>query len=119
MEAENLFLSAFQQLLKTKPESLSDSERKELEGLITSLPNDTKQLAEAIADWCASHPKINYALMQILAGAFTGENSREIAGTYPSPETKTEDEKNLRETLLNSLRQSSIPENPKPKTTKG
>ena len=32
MEAENKFLSAFQQLLNTQPESLKDSEQKELEG---------------------------------------------------------------------------------------
>ena len=51
MEAENKFLSAFQQLLNTQPESLKDSEQKELERLITSLPNDPTQLAEAIADW--------------------------------------------------------------------
>jgi hypothetical protein len=47
--------------------------------------------------------------MQILAD----EKFRGIAGTFSTSETKTEDEKNLRETLLNSLRQSSPPENPK------
>ena len=40
MEAKNKFLTAFQQLLKSKPKLLKDSERKELEGLITSLSND-------------------------------------------------------------------------------
>lgn len=115
MEAENQFLSAFQQLLNTQPELFKDSERRELEALIASLPNDTEQLADAIARWCASHSEINNVLMQILAG----EKVRGIVGTYPSPETKTEDEKNLRETLLNSLRQSSPPENPQPKTPKG
>ena len=112
MEAENKFLSAFQQLLNTQPESLKDSEQKELEGLINSLPNDTTQLAEAIADWCASHSKINHALKQILEGSFTSENSSGIAGTFSTPETQAEFEKNLRENLLNSLRQSSSPANP-------
>ena len=115
MEAENQFLTAFQQLLNTQPELLKDSERRELEALIASLPNDTEQLADAIAPWCASHSEINNALMQILAG----EKVRGIAGTYPSPETKSEDEKNLREELLNALRQSSPPDNPKSKTPKG
>ena len=115
MEAENKLLLAFQQLLNTQPELLKDSERRELEALIISLPNDTKQLADAIAPWCASHSEINNALMQILVG----EKVRGIAGTYPSPETKSEDEKNLREELLNALRQSSPPDNPKPKTSKG
>ncbi len=119
MEAENQFLSAFQQLLKTKPESLKDSERTELEGLITSLPNDPRQLAEAIADWSAAHSKINHALKQILEGSLTSENSREIAGNYPSPETQAEFEKNLRENLLNSLRQISSSVNPQPETANG
>ena len=115
MEAENQFLSVFQQLLNTQPKLFKDSERRELEALIASLPNDTEQLADTIAHWCAAHSEINHALMEILAG----EKVRGIAGTYPSPETKIEDEKNLRETLLNSLRQSSPPETPKPKTPKG
>ncbi len=115
MEAENKLLLAFQQLLNTQPELLKDSERMELEALITSLPNDTKQLADAIAPWCASHSEINNALMQILAG----EKVRGIAGTFPSPETKPEDDKNLKGEILNALRQSSPQENPKPKTPKG
>ncbi len=119
MEAENQFLSAFQQLLNTQPELFKDSERTELEALITSLPNDTEQLADAIARWCNSHSEINQALMQIMTGSFTSEGVRGIAGTFSTSETKTEDEKNLRETLLNSLRQSSPPDNPQPQTPKG
>ena len=112
MEAENKLLSAFQQLLNTQPELLKDSERRELETLITSLPNDTKQLADAIAPWCASHSEINNTLMELLASV----SSKGIAGTFSTRETK---EKNLRETLINALRQSSPSETPKPTTPKG
>ncbi len=115
MEAENKLLLAFQQLLNTQPELLKDSERKELEGLITSLPNEANQLADAIAPWCASHSEINNALMELLASV----SKRGIAGIFSTPETKTEDEKNLREELLNALRQSSPPDKPQPQTPKG
>ena len=105
MEAENQFLTAFQQLLNSKPKLLKDSERKELEGLITSLPDDTTELAEAIASWCTAHSEINHALMQILGGLFTTENRGEIAGMVSSSETQ--EGNNLKETLLESIRQSS------------
>ncbi|MDJ0712870.1 MAG: hypothetical protein QNJ54_01460 [Prochloraceae cyanobacterium] len=114
MEAENKLLLAFQQLLNIQPELIKDSERTELEALIISLPNDTKQLADAIARWCNSHSQINHALMEIMAS----EGSRGIAGTFSTPEIQLEDEKNLRSTLINALRQSSPPEKPKPPTPK-
>ena len=117
MEAKNKFLTAFQQLLKSKPKLLKDSERKELEGLITSLPNDATQLAEAIIPWCPSHSEINNALMQILSDS--SKNNRGIAGTFSTTDTQAKDEKNLRETLINALRQSSLPEKPKPRTPQG
>ncbi len=117
MEAENQFLSAFQQLLNTQPELFKDSERRELKALIASLPNDTEQLADAIARWCASHSEINNVLIQILSDS--SKNNRGIAGTFSTTDTQASDEKNLRETLINALRQSSTPENLKPKTPKG
>lgn len=117
MEAENQFLSAFQQLLNTQPELFNDSERRELEALIASLPNDTEQLADAIARWCNSHSIINNALMALIASQPTKEKGG--FGTFPDPNNKSEDDKNQQQTLLNALRKSSIPENPQPKTPKG
>ena len=117
MEAENQFLSAFQQLLNTQPELFKDSERRELEALIASLPNDIEQLADAIVRWVASHSEINNALMALIASQPSKE--RGGFGTFPDPNNKSEDDKNQQQTLLNALRKSSIPNNPKPKTPKG
>ena len=105
MEAENQFLTAFQQMLNTKPKLLKDSERKELEELIISLPNDATELAEAIASWCTAHSEINHALKQILGDLFTPENSGEITGMVSNSELQ--EENNLRGTLINNIRQSS------------
>ncbi|NEO73748.1 hypothetical protein [Moorena sp. SIO3H5] len=117
MELENQFLSALKQLLDTEPELFKDSERTELEALIASFPNDTKQLADAINLWCASHSDINNALMALIAS----KPIREMGpgGTFPTPETKAEDEKNLRETLINQIRKSSPPETERLNTSKG
>ncbi|AOY82460.1 hypothetical protein BJP36_23670 [Moorena producens JHB] len=118
MKAENyLFISAFEQLLDTQAELFKDSEKMELEALITSLPNDTKQLADAITRWCISHSDINNALMALIASKRIGELGP--GGTFPTDKTKAEDEKNLKETLINELRKSSPPETEKPNTPKG
>ncbi|NEP53334.1 MAG: hypothetical protein F6K65_32855 [Moorea sp. SIO3C2] len=110
-------LSAFKQLLDTQPELFKDSERTELEGLITSLPNDTEQLLDGITQWCASHSDIHNTLMALLASIKSAKKG--IGGTVPTPETKAEYEKNLKEELLNVLRKSSPPETEKPNTPKG
>ncbi|NEO41264.1 MAG: hypothetical protein F6J90_35035 [Moorea sp. SIOASIH] len=118
MKAENyLFLSAFKQLLDTQPELFKDSERTELEGLITSLASDTEQLVDDIARWCASHSEINNALMPLIDEKATVEKG--IGGTLPTPEAKAEYKKNSSEELLNALRKSSPPETQKPNTPKG
>ncbi|AOX01226.1 hypothetical protein BJP34_18865 [Moorena producens PAL-8-15-08-1] len=114
MALENQFLSAFKQLLDTQPELFKDSERTELEGLITSLPNDTEQLVDGITQWCASYSDIHNTLMPLLASKTIPEKGP--GGTVPTPETKAENEKNLKEELINALRQSSPPENPEPNT---
>ncbi|NEP35323.1 MULTISPECIES: hypothetical protein [unclassified Moorena] len=118
MKAENyLFLSAFKQLLDTKTELFKDSERTDLEELITSLPSDTEQLANGISRWCASHSDINNALIALLASKTIDKKG--IGGTFPTDETKAEEEKNLKETLINALRKSSTEETEKPKNPKG
>ncbi|NEP28317.1 hypothetical protein [Moorena sp. SIO3I6] len=114
MALENQFLSAFKELLDTETELFKDSERTELEGLITSFRNDTKQLADEITRWCASHSDINNALIALMARKLSDE--RPAGAAFPTSETKAEYEKNLTEELLNVLRQSSPPENPEPNT---
>ncbi|WP_424100116.1 hypothetical protein [Moorena producens] len=116
MALENQFLSAFKQLLDTEPELFKDSERTELEGLITSLPSDTEQLVDGIARWCASHSDIDNSLRSLIKDKppFRGAGS-----AFPTSEAKAEYEKNYREELINVLRQSTPPETEKPKNPKG
>ncbi len=115
MQAEYQILSAFQQLLNAQPDLFADSDRTELEELMTASPNETDRLAEAIGRWCTSRSNINNALMALISDPST--NNRGIGGTFPDAQTREEYEKNLRDTLLNSLRQSSPPESPKPPKT--
>ncbi|OLT60502.1 hypothetical protein [Moorena bouillonii] len=116
MALENQFLSALKQLLETEPELFKDSERTKLEGLITSLPSDTKQLVDGIARWCASHSDIDNSLKSLIKDKppFRGAGS-----AFPTPEAKAEYEKNSKEELLNAIRKSSPPETKKPNTPKG
>ncbi|NET83796.1 MAG: hypothetical protein F6J94_18280 [Moorea sp. SIO1F2] len=117
MALENQFLYALKELMDTEPELFKDSERTEIEGLITSFRNDTKKLADAITRWCASHSDINNALMALMARKPSHE--RPAGGKLPTPETKAEHEKNLIEELSNATRQSTPLETEKPKNPKG
>ncbi|NEO21848.1 hypothetical protein [Moorena sp. SIO4A5] len=114
MKINNKFLSAFKKLLDTQLELFKDSERTELEALITSLPSDTEQLADGIARWCASHSDINNTLMPIIDEKTIAEKG--IGGTVPTPETEAENDNNVKEVLLNAIRQSTPTETEKPNT---
>ncbi|NEP48651.1 MAG: hypothetical protein F6K65_07365 [Moorea sp. SIO3C2] len=116
MEITNKFLSAFKQLLDTQLELFKDSERTELEGLITSLPNDTEQLADGIARWSASHSEIDNTLRALIKDK---PPFRGAGGKFPTPEAKTEYKNDVKEELLNALRKSSTEETEKPNTPKG
>jgi len=115
MKINNKFLSAFKKLLDTQPELFKDSERTELEVLITSLPNDTEQLADGIARWCVCNSEINNTLMRLLGSKPIADKG--IGGKFPTAEAKADYEKNdVKEELLNAIRQSSPPETEKPNT---
>ena len=114
MKNNNKFLSVFKKLLETQPELFKDSERTELEALITSLPNDTEKLVDRITQWCASHSDIHNTLMPLIASITSAEKGP--GGTVPNPETEAENQKNLKEELINALRQSTPPETQKPNT---
>ncbi|WP_424102109.1 hypothetical protein [Moorena producens] len=118
MKAEIQVIKNFIKLINTQPDLFSEQDRNELEAIITPLSNDDVDgLADEIDNWCTSHPAIDNALNVLLANKAIGEEGP--GGTFPTPETKPEDEKNLRETLINELRKSSPPETQKPNTPKG
>ncbi|AOX01799.1 hypothetical protein BJP34_22300 [Moorena producens PAL-8-15-08-1] len=140
MEAEIQVIENFIKLIKTQPDLFSEQDRNEIEAIfnplintgllfyeqdeneieaiINSLGNDDLEgLADKIDNWCTVHEVIGDALNFLIASEPIGEMG--LAGTFSTRETKTEDEKNQRETLDNEVRKSSTEETKKPNTPKG
>lgn len=133
MSSAHKHIAAFIYLLNNKPELFSIEDRQNLANKITE-DEDFGKISELLLAWCEEKSEINNALQQVcstlpdneshLPGAFIGGlfgGPIGAAGLFSGSfaefaEAKAEFEKNLRETLINSLRQSSPPENPKPKT---
>ncbi|NEP50805.1 MAG: hypothetical protein F6K65_19160 [Moorea sp. SIO3C2] len=111
-------LEAFIILIKDNPEILNTQDRPIFPDKI---PEDIEKISELLLAWCKQRPEINGALEQVRRTLPDHEPSGEkgIGGTFPTDKTKAEDEKNLKETLINELRKSSPPENQKPNTPKG
>ncbi|NEQ80459.1 hypothetical protein [Moorena bouillonii] len=103
----------------------SEQDRNEIEAIFNSLANDDVEgLADEIDKWCTSHPVIDDALDVLLTSQscnlLASQSGRRAAGgKFPTDKTKAEEEKNLKETLINELRKSSPPETQKPNTPKG
>jgi hypothetical protein len=110
-------IKAFIQLLENSPELFNAQDR---QTLADKIPEDIESISESLLAWCEQRPEINDALRQVRRTLPDDEpQSKGPGGTFPDAPTRAEYEKNLRETLINALRQSSPPENPKPKTPKG
>ncbi|NEO14419.1 MULTISPECIES: hypothetical protein [unclassified Moorena] len=112
-------VKAFIHLLQNTPGLFNTQDR---QTLAEKIPEDIEEISELILDWCDEQlPEINDALQQVRRSFPDDEPIKELGpgGTFPTPETKAEDEKNLRETLINELRKSSPPETKKPNTPKG
>ncbi|HAX77584.1 MAG TPA: hypothetical protein DCY88_17545 [Cyanobacteria bacterium UBA11372] len=111
MDANILVLKAFKQLLIDCPKMFHQSDWAELEALITPLPDDAAQLANAITDWCTSHSKIYDQMMALIASmssSYESSDEKWIGGINSTPaEISLEDLKNQKETLLNAIRNSS------------
>ncbi|NEQ89016.1 MAG: hypothetical protein F6K26_56805 [Moorea sp. SIO2I5] len=118
MKPEIQVIKNFIQLIKTRPDLFSEEDRNKLEAIITPLSNhDMDGLADEIDNWCTSDSVIDDALDVLLASQAIGELGP--GGAFPTDETKAEEEKNLKETVINALRKSSPPETQKPNTPKG
>ncbi len=110
-------IEAFIHLLLNTPELFNTQDR---ETLADKIPEDVEEISESLLAWCEKRPEINDALRQLRRSLPDGEpQSKGVGGTFPDAPTQAEYEKHLRETLINALRQSSPPENPKTKTPKG
>ena len=111
-------IKAFIYLLQNTPELFSTQDR---QTIVDKIPEDIESISEILLAWCKQRPEINDTLRQVHRNLTDDEPQfmRGAGGTFPDAKTQAEDEKNLREALLNNLRQSSLPETPKPKTSKG
>ncbi len=110
-------IKAFIDLLQNTPKLFNTQDR---QNLADKIPEDIEDISESLLAWCEKRPEINDALRQVRRNLTDDEpQSKGPGGTFPDASTQEEYEKNLRETLINALRQSSPPENPKPKTPKG
>ncbi|NER91838.1 MULTISPECIES: hypothetical protein [unclassified Moorena] len=108
-------VKAFIKLLKNNPDLLNTQDR---QTLLDKIPEDFQEISKLLLDWCNKLPEINTALQQVRRSLPDDEpiGERPAAAAFPTAETKAEYEKNLKEELLNALRQSSPPETEKPNT---
>ena len=110
-------IHAFIDLLQNTPELFSTQDRETLADKITV---DIESISESLLAWCEQRPEINDALRKVRRSLPDDETqTKGPGGTFPNVQTQAEFEKNLRETLINALRQSSPLENLKPETSKG
>ncbi len=110
-------IKAFIDLLENTPELLNTQDR---QILADKIPDDIEKISEELLTWCEKRAEIYDALRQVRRSLpDDAPQSKGVGGIFPDEQTQAEYEKNLRETLINALRQSSPPETPKPKTSKG
>ncbi|NEQ79813.1 MAG: hypothetical protein F6K26_05985 [Moorea sp. SIO2I5] len=111
-------LEAFTILIKDNPDLLNTQDRQTLQDKISE---DIEKISDFILAWCEQRPQINGALEQVRRSLPDHEpiGEKGIGGTVPTPETKAENEKNVKEELSNALRQSTPLETEKPKNPKG
>jgi hypothetical protein len=108
-------IAAFIYLLENNPELFSLQDR---QTLADKIPEDIEEISESLLAWCEERSEINDALRRLRRTLPDDERqSKGPGGIFPNRETQAEDNKNLRETILNALRQSSPPETPKTTTS--
>ncbi len=108
-------IKAFTCLLQNTPELFNSKER---QTLADNIPEDIESILKFLLAWCKQRPEINDALRQVRRTLPDDKNKSKGFG-FDETETEEEQEKyeaNLRITLINALRQSSPPENPKSQT---
>lgn len=100
-------LEAFINLLQNSPNLFAGQN---LGSLADNLPEGIEEISEYLLACCEEMPEIDSSLKKVRRtlkqGALLSEE-RGPGGAFPDNKTKAEYEKNLRETLLNALRQSS------------
>ncbi len=110
-------IEAFIQLLENTQEPFKTQD---IQTLADNISEDIESISESLLAWCEQRPEINDVLRQLRRRLPDDETQSKGPGsTFPNAQTQEEYEKNLRETLINALRQSSPPENPQPQTPKG
>jgi hypothetical protein len=100
-------ITAFNHLLENKPELFSTQERADLDKLIMPLADDMAGMSNALATWCESLPEIDDALLETQDALFPEVRIERGAGGTSHPEITPENERKLREQLINAIRRNN------------
>ncbi|MBR8833710.1 MAG: hypothetical protein DSM106950_06635 [Stigonema ocellatum SAG 48.90 = DSM 106950] len=101
MSPDEQNIVGFVKLIESQPSVFSSSDQTSLWELVTTLPNDTEQISNAIAVWCESRQHIREKLMPFI-NSVSKENdspSRAAAKNIKSP-----DSKDYNDIILNAMR---------------
>jgi len=98
-------IQAFIQLLETPDSLLSEQDKIDLNQLGETLPEAIEPISNAIAAWYRDRPQILNAQVEILTRLSSNEATKGAGGTGYS-EMTVEDERNLRDQLINAIRRN-------------
>ncbi|HID99812.1 MAG TPA: hypothetical protein EYP59_05935 [Thiotrichaceae bacterium] len=116
MSFDHQNIQAFIQLLETQGGLLSEADQIDLNQLPETLPEAIEPLSNAIAAWYEVRPHIVNAQSAILSGLSKHDETRGGSGY---PEMTPENEKKLRDQLINAIRRNTpaASQDGKPKPT--
>jgi len=118
MSFDHQNIQAFIQLLETQGGLLSEADQIDLNQLPETLPEAIEPLSNAIAAWYEVRPHIVNAQSAILSGLSKHDETRGAGGSG-YPEMTPENEKKLRDQLINAIRRNTpaASQDGKPKPT--
>ncbi|MDM8560200.1 hypothetical protein [Candidatus Parabeggiatoa sp. HSG14] len=110
-------IQAFIQLLEAQSSLLSSQDKVDLKQLGETLPKAIEPISNAIAAWYQDRPHILNTQLAIMTPLSSNDITRGAGGT-PPPEITPEDERKLREQLINAIRRNTpaASQESKPKT---
>ncbi len=99
-------IQAFIQLLETQSSLLSNQDKIDLNQLGDTLPEAIEPISNAIAAWYQDRPQILDAQLAILTPLSSNDATKGV-GDRSLPEMTPENERKLREDLINAIRRNS------------
>ncbi len=105
----DITIQVFAQLQVDRSQLFSVEDKIELKKLLTDLPDDYEEIANALSNWCRSRPAIYNALLDELEELNDPPRSAGQGKVAKPPEPSPRDYKQI---LLNNIVQSSPPPDP-------